>query len=122
MSAGGISIHAVNVATGRPAEGLRVRLSRETAADRVLIAEGHCGKSGLFEDPSVEGAGIIAGRYVAEFFIGDFIATSSNATTEAAVGFLDVAVFPFILSDPAQHYHLPLKFTAWGYSLFRGGL
>jgi 5-hydroxyisourate hydrolase len=35
--------------------------------------------------------------------------------------FLESVLFEFGLADPAQHYHLPLKMTPWGYSLFRGG-
>lgn len=120
MTAGGISIHAVDVSTGRPAQGLRVRLSQTTATDALVIAEGRCGATGLFDDPTVRGLGITGGRYVAEFFIGDFYAAQKSQTSDP--GFLDVAIFPFALPDPAQHYHLPMKFTAWGYSLFRGGL
>jgi 5-hydroxyisourate hydrolase len=28
--------------------------------------------------------------------------------------------FRFTIADAAQHYHLPFKFTPWGFSLFRG--
>jgi len=28
--------------------------------------------------------------------------------------------FRFTVSAPDQHYHLPFKFTPWGFSLFRG--
>lgn len=120
MKAGGISIHAVDVASGRPAQGLRVRLLQVTETGPEVIAEGACGETGLFDDPTVLGQGITGGRYIAEFFIGDFFAAQNSF--KAADGFLDVAIFPFSLPDPTQHYHLPLKFTAWGYSLFRGGL
>ena len=34
--------------------------------------------------------------------------------------FMDVQVFRFGLSDTSQHYHLPVKLTPWGLSLFRG--
>ena len=34
--------------------------------------------------------------------------------------FLDVVPFRFKIADPARHYHLPLKITLWGFSLFRG--
>lgn len=120
MNVGGISIHGVDVSTGRPAEGLAVRLSVETPKGLDCIAEGVCGPTGLFDDPTVQGTGIRTGAYVAEFFIGDFYAV--QATDQKSDGFLDVAVFRFKVLDLAQHYHLPLKFTAWGYSLFRGGL
>ena len=29
--------------------------------------------------------------------------------------------FRFLVRNVAEHYHLPFKFTAWGFSLFRGG-
>lgn len=122
VTAGGVSIHAVDVASGRPAEGLHVRLLREADAGADgppdLLAEGRCGPTGLFDHPTVRGDGITAGRYVAEFAIGDFYAARDGA----AAGFLETAVFRFAVTEIRQHYHLPLKFTAWGYSLFRGGL
>lgn len=118
MTAGGISIHAVDVASGRPAAGLGVRLVRIEAAGESVIAEGDCGASGLFDHPTVRGEGVEPGRYRAEFEIGAFYA----ARGQGEAGFLDVARFDFGIRDATQHYHLPLKFTAWGYSLFRGGL
>ena len=30
-------------------------------------------------------------------------------------------IYRFGIADLAQHYHLPLKMTPWGFSLFRGG-
>jgi 5-hydroxyisourate hydrolase len=35
--------------------------------------------------------------------------------------FIDVAVFRFGIDAVQQHFHLPFKFTPWGFSLFRGG-
>ena len=35
--------------------------------------------------------------------------------------FLEVVPYRFGVADLAQHYHLPLKMTPWGFSLFRGG-
>ena len=34
--------------------------------------------------------------------------------------FLDLVPFRFTIADAAQHFHLPFKFTPWGFSLFRG--
>jgi 5-hydroxyisourate hydrolase len=33
---------------------------------------------------------------------------------------METAVFRFEVTDLDQHYHLPIKFTRWGYALFRG--
>ena len=35
--------------------------------------------------------------------------------------FLEEVPYRFHIADAAQHYHLPFKFTDWGFSLFRGG-
>ncbi|MEZ5935622.1 MAG: hydroxyisourate hydrolase [Alphaproteobacteria bacterium] len=119
-AAGGISIHAVDVASGRPAEGLTVRLLRLTADGDHLLASGTCGTSGLFDHPTVRGDGITEGLYMAEFAVGDFYRGAGGQLPEPS--FLDVVRFHFGVADRRQHYHLPFKFTAWGYSLFRGGL
>ncbi len=120
MKAGGISIHAVDVASGRPAEGLEVRLLRVSSGAPEVLAEGHCGPTGLFEHPTVQGEGITEGRYIAQFLVGAFF--SARNASDSEPGFLDEVSFQFGVGDARQHYHLPFKFTAWGYSLFRGGL
>lgn len=121
-AAGGVSIHAVDVASGRPAEGLEVRLLRRAGGEEAdaesLIAAGRCGRTGLFDHPSVQGAGIAAGRYVAEFEVGAW----HRAQGLAAPGFLETVRFDFGVPRVEEHFHLPFKFTAWGYSMFRGGL
>ena len=35
-------------------------------------------------------------------------------------GFLTVTPFRFRIKDVNEHFHLPLKFTRWGFALFRG--
>ena len=109
--AGGISIHAVDVASGRPAAGLRVEIWRIEPA-RIRIADGRLGASGLLDHPVVQGAGIEAGEYEVLFDLGEHFADGG--------GFLGVVPFRFRIADVSEHFHLPLKFTRWGYSLFRG--
>ncbi|MGU3286314.1 hydroxyisourate hydrolase [Methylobacterium mesophilicum] len=107
----GLSIHAVDAANGRPAEGLRVRVL--TAGDRcTVLAEGYLGADGTLAHPIVH-TQLAAGLYEVAFEIGDFIGP-------AGYGFLDVASIRFRITDPTSHCHLPLKFTAFGIALFRG--
>lgn len=120
MNFGGISVHAVDVAAGRPAEGLAVRLYRIEGGARRLVAEGACTATGVLDHPIAQGADATAGLYEVEFAIGDFYRAIGASIPDRP--FLDVAVYRFGIADAAQHYHLPLKFTAWGFSLFRGGL
>ena len=114
--AGGISLHAVDVARGVPASGMAVELWC-IAPQRRLIAQGVLGANGQLDDPSVQGAGIVEGEYEALFHVGAYLRAAGG--TDASP-FLDVLPFRFRLPDAAQHVHLPLKFTAWGYSVFRG--
>ncbi len=109
--AGGISIHAVDVASGRPAEGLRVEIWRLATA-RVKIAEGRLLANGTLDHAVTRGDGIEAGEYEVLFHLGEFFADDA--------GFLTVTPFRFNIANVEEHFHLPMKFTRWGYALFRG--
>jgi 5-hydroxyisourate hydrolase len=114
-SAGGISLHAVDVARGIAAAGMKVELWRVEGAQRRLVAEGRLGAGGQLDHPSVRGQGIGAGRYEALFFVREWLQQAGQQSP-----FLDVVPFQFELADAAAHVHLPFKFTPWGFSLFRG--
>jgi 5-hydroxyisourate hydrolase len=107
----GLSIHAVDVADGRPAEGLAVtirRLGREPAP----VADGLLGPSGMLDHPITRRT-LEAGAYEVRLAVGQWLGPGR-------AGILDEIVFVLRVADPTQHYHLPFKFTPWGYSVFRG--
>jgi 5-hydroxyisourate hydrolase len=58
--------------------------------------------------------GIEAGEYEVRFHLGEFFAEDSGAS------FLSIAPFRFKIEEVDEHFHLSMKFTRWGYSLFRG--
>jgi len=113
MSGGGkISLHAVDVAAGRPAFGMAVEIWQLGAA-RVKLAAGTLRENGTFETASAGG-----GQYEAVFHLGAHFRGQAAMLPDPP--FLDVAVFRFGVADAGVEYHLPLKFTPWGFSLFRG--
>ena len=114
--AGGISLHAVDVASGRPAEGMAVELYALEPAPRV-IAQAALGPGGALVHPVVQGQGVQTGAHEARFFVGDWMRAQALA---AGPIFLEIAVFRFEVQELQAHYHLPLKFTRWGFALFRG--
>lgn len=119
---GGLSIHGVDVASGRVADGLRVtlqRLGHDGEPAGPLLADGRIGANGLLAHPALMSEAITAGGYEVRFFVGDFYRAQGHAAP--GPGFLEVVPYRFHIADVAQHYHLPFKFTAWGFSLFRGG-
>lgn len=116
--AGGISIHAVDIAHGVPAAGLAVRLCY-LEGGRAEIAAGICDATGLLHHPVAEGAGVLRGLYEVAFDVGPFY--RGNGVALPNPSFVEVAVFRFGIDRVREHFHLPFKFTPWGFSLFRGG-
>lgn len=113
---GGISVHAVDVAEGCPALGLRVTITALDEAGPRLVAEGSIGPTGTFDHPVVRGVGIATGTYEAVFHLGAYF----TAQGRPGPHFLDQVPFRFTIVDAAEHHHLPLKFTRFGYAVFRG--
>jgi 5-hydroxyisourate hydrolase len=109
----GISVHAVDVARGKPAQGMRVEVFA-LEPQRIQLADGILAANGALEHPITQ-TRLSAGMHEVVFHLGAFL---REAGIDAA--FLDETPFRFRIADPGQHYHLPLKFTPWGYSLFRG--
>lgn len=116
--AGGISIHAVDIARGVPAAGLKVRLVHLDGG-RSEIASGQCDDGGLLQHPVSKGVGVNRGMYEVEFDVGSFYRTCGVEVSDPS--FLEVAIFRFGINHLTEHFHLPFKFTPWGFSLFRGG-
>jgi len=109
---GGVSIHAYDVASGVPAVGLRVELR---APDGGVLLDKSTDERGVLELAAVPSIGV----YEAIFYIGEWYRARKVALPEPA--FLECVPYRFGIADLAQHYHLPLKMTPWGFSLFRGG-
>jgi basic membrane protein A len=118
QQSGGISIHAVDVANGTPAVGLKVRL-RRLSPEPTDIAQGPCAPNGQLVDPVADGQGVVRGTYEVQFDVGDYYRQLGVSLPDPS--FVDVAVFRFGIDNVSEHFHLPFKFTPWGFSLFRGG-
>ena len=108
-------MHGVDVTRGVPAAGMRVEVYALDPARR-LVADGTLAASGALDHPIAKEAP--AGTYEVVFHAGDYFRSSEAATSNPP--FLDLVPFRFTIANPAQHYHLPLKITPWGFSLFRG--
>jgi 5-hydroxyisourate hydrolase len=113
----GISVHAVDVARGRPAQGMQVDIYA-LAGVRKAIATGKLAATGALDHPVAQGDGVSAGIHEVVFHVGDYLRATGAPTSTPP--FLDLVPFRFTIADAAQHYHLPFKFTPWGFSLFRG--
>jgi 5-hydroxyisourate hydrolase len=115
---GGLSIHVVDVSRGVVAAGMRVEVYAATPA-RTLLCEGEIGTKGSLDAPVLMSHAITAGYYEAVFHVAAYYRLAGVHLPPQP--FLDVVTYRFGISDAVQHYHLPMKFTPWGYSCFRGG-
>ena len=115
----GMSIHVIDVSRGVPAAGMAVEVLSIEAGGNNRISTGAIGAQGHYDDAALLTRTLAPGRYAARFEIGRYYRAAGVALPEPA--FLESVLFEFGLADSAQHYHLPLKMTPWGYSLFRGG-
>lgn len=100
----GITTHVLDTAKGRPAAGVRIVLTRE---DEVLFdgVTDNDGRARLLEPDRVA-----AGTYRVRFDTGSY----------NPAGFFPEASIVFRIDDVAQHYHVPLLLSPFGYSTYRG--
>lgn len=112
----GISVHVVDVTRGVPAVGMRVEVF-SLQPRRRSIADGHLAASGAL-DHAVVREKQPPGGYEVVFHVGAFF--KANGIAQSEPPFLDQVPFRFTIAEPDQHYHLPMKLTPWGFSLYRG--
>jgi 5-hydroxyisourate hydrolase len=97
-----LSTHVLDTAHGRPAAGVTIELRRD--GERVAsVTTDDDGRASLGH--------LDAGEYELVFAIGDYFGERP---------FLDRVPVRFQVSDPAQHYHVPLLVSPWSYSTYRG--
>lgn len=114
----GISIHVVDVSRGLPAVGMRVEV-RALDGDVVgTVGEGIIGANGTLAHPMNAGTGVARGVHEALLHAGDYFRASGQVTDAPA--FQEIVVLRFTVLNAADHYHLPVKITPWGLSVWRG--
>ena len=112
-----ISVHVVDIANGVVARGMRVQIVSLQGELTPTVMEGTVGNNGLVEDRENPDH-IPPGHYELRLHVGQYY--RDLGTTLPEPPFMEVQVFRFGLSDATQHYHLPVKLSPWGFSLFRG--
>jgi 5-hydroxyisourate hydrolase len=108
-----ITTHVLDTSLGQPAPGIPVSLLRregdafDEIACAVSDAEGRVRR--FLPEPT-----LVIGSYQLVFeTAGYFRAASRDA-------FYERVTLEFYVADSAQHYHLPLLLTPFGYTTYRG--
>jgi 5-hydroxyisourate hydrolase len=110
----GITTHVLDTSRGRPAVGVPATLEVEAAGGWKLVGKGTTNSDGRITDLTSNEAQSAAGVYRLIFDTGKYF---SDQELEA---FYPQVTIVFRIEDPAQHYHVPLLLSPFGYSTYRG--
>lgn len=111
----GLSTHILDTSQGRPAAGIEVKLLQESGdawreiGRGVTDADGRC--RALLGERELERA-----TYKLRFEVAPYLA-AQTITISSLYPFVEIA---FTVTDPLQHYHIPLLIAANGYTTYRG--
>ena len=112
-----LTTHVLDIYSGKPGKGITVELYYLNNSQRKKITSVKLNNDGRADSPLVDGENFIKGKYELVFYIGDYFKNISSANDEP---FLDDVIVRFGISNPSQHYHVPLLVSPWSYSTYRG--
>ena len=112
-----LTTHVLDVYSGKPGKGIKVELYFISGENKKKLKSIILNEDGRSSQPLVEKDEFKEGKYELVFFVGDYF---KNITKNNDLKFLDDVVIRFGISDPSQHYHVPLLVSPWSYSTYRG--
>jgi 5-hydroxyisourate hydrolase len=117
MAEGYLTTHVLDTAMGCPAAGLLISLYQIDGTKKHLIRQMTTNDDGRTDTPILPKGECVAGMYELVFAAGAYLRGKGQS---ADILFLDEVPVRFGLSDPEQHYHVPLLLSPFGYSTYRG--
>ena len=114
---GFVTTHILDTAKGCPAEGVKIEVYRLEDQFRDRLSEVLTNRDGRTEEPIIPKGALTVGTYELVFFIGDYFAQGEEKKSHA---FLDIVPIRFGVSDPDEHYHVPLLASPYSFSTYRG--
>jgi 5-hydroxyisourate hydrolase len=110
----GISTHVLDLALGRPAVGVHVRLERDEGGVWRELARGATDADGRVKSLLPVGEPLQAGRFRLGFETGSYFRALGSGSFHP---YIEIA---FEVRDGREHYHVPLLVTPHSYSTYRG--
>ena len=108
-----LTTHVLNIATGRPADNLRVILHRISYGLETLLKHACTDSDGRVSDllrPDQFTTGVYRLRFE----------TSRYFMQKNITGFYPYVEVVFMITDATEHYHVPLLLSPYGYTTYRG--
>lgn len=116
----GVTTHVLDTASGRPAPGVPVTLERRRPADEAAAVAWELVGSGSTDADGRCGALLPGGTALAEGAWRLTFDTAAYFRSAGLAGFYPHVTIAFEVRDPAQHYHVPLLLSPYGYATYRG--
>ena len=111
-----LTTHCLDTFSGKPAKGIKVDTYIATG-ERKKINSTVLNNNGRSDKPLLEGSNFKEGQYELIFFVGDYFKNIANLPKTP---FLNEVIIRFGISNPKEHYHVPLLVSPWSYSAYRG--
>jgi 5-hydroxyisourate hydrolase len=103
-----ITTHVLDTAAGRPGANIKIDLERQEGSGWTTVGSGATDDDGRLRTLTPPGP-VATGTYRIRFHTGAY-----------QTGFFPVVEIHFTVADGAQHYHVPLLLSPYGYSTYRG--
>ena len=115
---GKLTTHVLDTMNGCPAAGMLVALYRVDAGQATLIKQLALNHDGRADAPLLDDTTFKTGTYRLLFEVAAYF--RGRGVTLPDPPFVDAVPIDFGLSNPLQHYHVPLLASPWAYSTYRG--
>ncbi|APQ14063.1 hydroxyisourate hydrolase [Pseudomonas oryzihabitans] len=109
-----LSVHVLNLETGVPSAGVHVTLERHQGESWQPLAEEVTNEQGRVPALFPEDQTFAKGEYRVVFKTGDYYHQQGRSAF-----FPEIPVV-FEVTQPTQHYHIPLLLSPYGFSTYRG--
>lgn len=113
-----LTMHAIDTFHGTPGAGMKCDLEvlENDAYRRIKSVE--TAATGRTQDPLLVDGALTAGRYQLLMYFEEYFA--KYGVKLPSPNFYKVVPIRFVIQDVTQRYHLPVLFSPWGYSYYRG--
>jgi 5-hydroxyisourate hydrolase len=108
-----LTTHILDTSKGRPAEGIEISLFQQHGKDWEQIAKAVTNADGRVADLLKNEEVLSAGVYKMHFDIQSYFNAQS---LKSFYPFVEIVFF----IEGAEHYHIPLLLSPFGYSTYRG--
>jgi 5-hydroxyisourate hydrolase len=116
----GVTTHVLDTASGRPAAGVPVTLERRRPGETQAAAAWEPVGTASTDADGRSGPLLPAGTALAEGAWRLTFDTGAYFRSAGITGFYPQVTIVFEVQDPAQHYHVPLLLSPYGYATYRG--